>query len=72
MPVTCRRQGDAQGIDVLKQRLPWADLSKFEKNPRVQDFGNLLTVNDLCRYVEQAVSSATRQFGWKQRFRGTA
>lgn len=41
-----------QGIAELKSRLPWADLSKFEENPRVQDFGNLLTVNDLCRYVE--------------------
>jgi acyl carrier protein len=41
-----------QGISELKARLPWADLSKFEENPRVQDFGNLLTVNDLCRYVE--------------------
>ena len=40
------------GINELKQRLPWADLTKFEDNPRVQDFGNLLTVNDLCRYVE--------------------
>lgn len=42
----------AEGISELKGRLPWADLSKFEENPRVQDFGNLLTVNDLCRYVE--------------------
>jgi acyl carrier protein len=41
-----------QGISELKSRLPWADLSKFEQNPRVQDFGNLLTVNDLCRYVQ--------------------
>ncbi|MGN6548135.1 MAG: acyl carrier protein [Aureliella sp.] len=40
------------GLAELKKRLPWADLSKFEQNPRVQDFGNLLTVNDLCRYVE--------------------
>jgi acyl carrier protein len=40
------------GLTELKKRLPWADLSKFEQNPRVQDFGNLLTVNDLCRYVE--------------------
>jgi acyl carrier protein len=42
-----------QGISELKSRLPWADLSRFESNPRVQDFGNLLTVNDLCRYVER-------------------
>jgi acyl carrier protein len=40
------------GIAELKKRLPWANLNKFEQNPRVQDFGNLLTVNDLCRYVE--------------------
>lgn len=41
----------AQGISELKARLPWANLTNFEQNPRVQDFGNLLTVNDLCRYV---------------------
>lgn len=44
------------GLTALKERLPWADLSKFEGNPRVQDFGNLLTVQDLCKYVETKVS----------------
>ena len=44
-----------EGISKLKERLPWADLSKFEGNPRVQDFGNLLTVNDLCSYVESKI-----------------
>lgn len=46
----------AEGIAELKKRLSWANLSKFEQNPRVQDFGNLLTVNDLCRYVESKLS----------------
>jgi len=41
----------ADGMSKLKSRMPWADLSKFEKNPRVQDFGNLLTVQDMCNYV---------------------
>ncbi len=41
----------SEGINELKKRLPWANLSNFEQNPRVQDFGNLLTVDDLCRYV---------------------
>ncbi len=41
----------ADGLAELKSRMPWADLTQFEKNPRVQDFGNLLTVGDLCRYV---------------------
>jgi len=40
------------GLEELKRRMPWADLSNFEKNPRVQDFGNLLTVQDMCAYVQ--------------------
>lgn len=39
------------GVDELKKRMPFADLTKFEANPLVQEFGNLLTVNDMCRYV---------------------
>lgn len=44
-----------EGMAELKRRMPWADLSEFEKNPRVQDFGNLLTVGDLCNYVGSKV-----------------
>jgi acyl carrier protein len=40
------------GLAKLKERMPFADLTKFEQNPLVQDFGNLLTVKDLCKYVE--------------------
>jgi acyl carrier protein len=40
------------GLEKLKARMPFADLSKFEKNPLVQDFGNMLTVKDLCNYVQ--------------------
>ena len=43
------------GMAELKRRMPWADLAEFEKNPRVQDFGNLLTVGDLCSYVGSKV-----------------
>ena len=39
------------GVAELKQRMPFADLSSFEQNPLVQEFGNLLTVNDMCRYI---------------------
>ena len=41
----------ADGLAKLKERMPFADLTRFEKNPQVQDFGNLLTVKDLCNYV---------------------
>jgi len=44
-----------EGMAELKRRMPWADLGEFEKNPRVQDFGNLLTVGDLCAYVNSKV-----------------
>lgn len=46
----------ADGMAELKRRMPWANLADFEKNPRVQDFGNLLTVGDLCRYVGTKVN----------------
>ncbi len=45
------------GINELKQRMPFADLSKFEENPAVQEFSNLLTVKDLCGYVESKVGA---------------
>jgi len=44
------------GVAQLRQRMPFADLNKFESNPVVQDFGNLLTVQDMCRYVESKVA----------------
>jgi len=40
-----------EGLALLKERMPFVDLSEFEKNPKVQDFGGLLTVKDLCNYV---------------------
>ena len=45
------------GIAELKERMPFADLTKFEANPVVQEFGNLLTVGDMCRYVENKVGA---------------
>ncbi|MFM9068998.1 MAG: acyl carrier protein [Planctomycetota bacterium] len=43
------------GLEELKKRMPFADLSKFSANPQVQDFGNLLTVSDLCRFVSSKI-----------------
>jgi acyl carrier protein len=45
------------GVEELKKRMPFADLTKFEENPALQEFGNLLTVNDLCRYIETKVGA---------------
>ena len=47
----------SDGLTKLKERMPFADLTKFESNPLVQDFGNLLTVKDLCNYVSMKVAA---------------
>jgi acyl carrier protein len=47
----------ADGVVALKARMPFADLSKFEKNPVIQDFNNLLTVQDLCNYVSMKIGA---------------
>ena len=43
------------GLAELRKRMPFANLDHFAKNPAVQDFGNLLTVADMCRFVEGKV-----------------
>ena len=47
----------AVGIAELKKRMPYADLSKFAADPLVQNFGNLLTVRYLCRFIEGKVAA---------------
>src|ERR1700675_2752602 len=46
-----------EGVAQLQGRMPFADLTAFAANPAVQDFGNLLTVEDMCRYVESKVGA---------------
>ena len=43
------------GLDELRKRMPFANLDQFAQNPVVQDFGNLLTVADMCRFIETKV-----------------
>lgn len=43
------------GLIELRERLPYFDLTAFEANPVVQEFPKLLTVADLCRFVESKV-----------------
>jgi acyl carrier protein len=40
------------GLAELRRRMPFANLDDFAKNPVVQDFQNVLTVADICRFVE--------------------
>jgi acyl carrier protein len=43
------------GLAQLRNRMPFANLDQFAQNPAVQDFGNLLRVADMCRFVETKV-----------------
>ena len=46
------------GLAELRKRMPFADLDAFAKNPVVQDFAGLLTVADMCRFVEGKIGVA--------------
>ncbi len=41
-----------KGIAELKARMPFADLSEFEKNPQVTAISDLFTVDMITRYIQ--------------------
>jgi acyl carrier protein len=41
-----------KGLEELRTRMPFADLSKFEKNPEVSAISDLFTVDMITRYIE--------------------
>ena len=46
-----------QGIKQLRERMPFADLSRFEAEPNVQNLGKQLTVQDMCNFVEHTLAA---------------
>jgi hypothetical protein len=41
-----------KGLAELRARMPFADLSKFEKNPELSGIGDLFTVEMITRYIQ--------------------
>ena len=41
-----------RGLAELRSRMPFADLSKFEKNPEVKGISDLFTVDMITNYIE--------------------
>ena len=41
-----------KGLAELRSKMPYADLSEFEKNPEVTHIGDLFTVDLITRYIE--------------------
>jgi acyl carrier protein len=47
-----------QGLQELRERMPFADLSGFEKDPQIQYLGDLFTVDLVTRYIRGKVGEA--------------
>lgn len=45
------------GIGKLRERMPFADLTKFEAEPIVQNLGEQLTVKDMCNFVAHKLAA---------------
>lgn len=45
-----------EGLALLSQRMPFLDLDGFRKNPMLNDFDGLLTVDAICKYVASRIS----------------
>jgi acyl carrier protein len=41
-----------KGLDELRQKMPFADISKFEKNPDLTALSDLFTVDMITKYIE--------------------
>lgn len=44
------------GLKELRDRMPFADLSEFAKDPRREAFQDLFTVETICNYIATKVS----------------
>jgi acyl carrier protein len=48
---------NSAGLAKLKERMPFADLTRFETDPNVQNLGKQLTVQDMCNFVEHKLAA---------------
>lgn len=47
----------AEGVAELRKRMPFANLDAFAAKPNVKDFGGLLTVQDMVRFVQAKLAA---------------
>jgi len=47
-----------KGIAELRERMPFADLSKFERNPELTGISDLFTVEMITRYIQGKLNGA--------------
>src|SRR5205085_7333527 len=46
-----------KGLDELRQKMPFADIAKFEKNPELTAISDLFTVDMIAKYIEVKLSN---------------
>ncbi len=46
-----------RGLEELRTRMPFADMSKFEKNPELTEISDLFTVEMITRYIQGKLSA---------------
>jgi acyl carrier protein len=46
-----------RGLQELRQRMPFADLSRFESNPELAGISDLFTVDLITRYIQGKLSA---------------
>ena len=48
----------AKGLSELRDKMPFADLSEFEKNPQLSHLSDLFTVDMITRYIQGKLTSS--------------
>ena len=48
---------NAAGMTKLKERMPFADLTRFAADPSVMNLAKQLTVQDMCNFVEHKLAA---------------
>src|SRR6476660_226460 len=46
-----------KGLSELRERMPFADIAKFEQNPELSAISDLFTVDMITRYIEGKLSA---------------
>lgn len=49
-----------KGLDELRGRMPFADLSKFEANPELSGISDLFTVEMITRYIQGKLAGPSK------------
>jgi len=50
-------QVTAKGLQELREKMPFADLTEFEKNPQLSHLSDLFTVDMITRYIQGKLES---------------